>query len=617
MDITGLPLGAVVDIYSGPQNLSGGPVTLPVGITIQWRVEVNGFNGPWNDKEIDCTALDVTGRTCEVGIENLPMGAVVDIYSGPQNLSGGPVTLPMGITIKWRVQVNNYDGPWIDKEIDCSAINVAPHVCAVDILNLPVGAVVDMYSGPQNLSGGPVTLPMGITIKWRVQVNNYDGPWIDKEIDCSAINVAPHVCAVDILNLPVGAVVDMYSGPQNLSGGPVTLPMGITIKWRVQVNNYDGPWIDKEIDCSAIDVAPHVCAVDILNLPVGAVVDMYSGPQNLSGGPVTLPMGITIKWRVQVNNYDGPWIDKEIDCSAIDVAPHVCAMDIVGLPAGGKVDLYSGPQNLTGGPVTLPTGINIQWRIELGGLNSQWQTKPVDCNPLAVEPKATIKLPPGVWVYVNGTGWFQNGAVIDVGLLQTYSYKLTDCDQEHQHRLEDQGLHRGRLWQGLEPVARVLRDGGAAAARCLGLYQRLGLVPERGQGLAAEGRDHQLPGDGQDQEHQHRLADQKGGLYPLAPDYCDMLVDLPAVRRLGLHQRLGLVPGRGQGLAAGGRDHQLPGDGQDQEHQHRLADPHRGLHPARAGLLRHAGGPADAGLGLHQRLGLVPGRRPRSGCRRV
>ena len=104
------------------------------------------------------------------------------------------------------------------------------------------------------------------------------------------------------------------------------------------------------------------------------------------------------------------------------------------------------------------------------------------------------------------------------------------------------------------------------------------MVPGRGQGLAAIGCDHQLPGEGRDQGHQHRLADKESGLHAAE---AGLLRDAGPARggrvEQSLHQRLEqVVPERGQGLAANGCDDQLQSPG-CQRQGDRLADEEGGL----------------------------------------
>jgi hypothetical protein len=98
---------------------------MPVGITIKWRAEASGFNGDWNEHEVDCNGLDADGGFCSMAISGVPDGGKVDIQNGPQNLGNESVPMPVGITIKWRAEQDGSNGPWNQHDVDCNGLDAS------------------------------------------------------------------------------------------------------------------------------------------------------------------------------------------------------------------------------------------------------------------------------------------------------------------------------------------------------------------------------------------------------------------------------------------------------------------------------------------------------------
>jgi hypothetical protein len=162
------------------------------------------------------------------------------------------------------------------------------------------------------------------------------------------------------------------------------MPVGITIQWRAEASKFNGPWHSHAEGGNGLDASSGFCAMTVTGVPSGGRVDIRSGPQNLTNGQtVPMPVGITIQWRAEASNFNGPWHNHAVDCNGLNASSGFCSMTVTGVPPGGKVDIRSGPQNLTNGQsVPMPVGITIQWRGDGAGASGQWFTHYVDCNGL-------------------------------------------------------------------------------------------------------------------------------------------------------------------------------------------------------------------------------------------
>ena len=432
--------GGQVDVRYGPQNLEDGHnVFLPKGINVQWRLSVNGFNGPWNTQAVGsggCTIAVTGDHYCDTAIDIPIAGGQVDVRYGPQNLvDGNNVFLPKGINVQWRLSVNGFNGPWNTQAVGSGGCTIAvtgDHYCDTAI-DIPIaGGQVDVRYGPQNLEdGNNVFLPKGINVQWRLSVNGFNGPWNTQAVGSSGCTIAvttDHYCDTAI-DIPIaGGQVDVRYGPQNLEdGNNVFLPKGINVQWRLSVNGFNGPWNTQAVGsggCTIAVTGDHYCDTAI-DIPIaGGQVDVRYGPQNLvDGNNVFLPKGINVQWRLSVNGFNGPWKTQAVDsggCTIAVTGDHYCdtAIDIP-IP-GGQVDVRYGPQNLEDSDtVFLPKGINIQWRLSVNGFNGPWQTQAVGSGGCLISVTGdhychmAITIPPGSELDIRyGPQNLANGAMV-------------------------------------------------------------------------------------------------------------------------------------------------------------------------------------------------------------
>jgi hypothetical protein len=411
--------GATVDINHGPQDLGhGDSFGVTGGSNFNWRLTVSGFTSGWKTGTGVCGGnLEVEDDDwCRMGVDLGGLaGATVDINHGPQDLKhGDSVILPTSINISWRLTVSGFTSGWKTKHVDCTDLAVLPaDWCEMEIhLGSLVGtdATVDINHGPQDLKHGDrVILPTCINISWRLTVSGFTSGWKTKHVDCTDLTVGDgDWCNVGVnLNglVGTGATVDINHGPQDMGhGDSVILPQGINISWRLTVSGFTSGWKSMKVDCGPLLVGDSDwcrMGIDLGGLAgTDATVDISHGPQDLKQGDrVILPTCINISWRLTVSGFSSGWKTKHVDCTPLKVGDDDwCAMHIDMRDdlqrAGARVDINHGPQDVTHcNTVTLPTSININWRLEVGGMTCGWYTKHVDCTPLAPDPTATVEIP--------------------------------------------------------------------------------------------------------------------------------------------------------------------------------------------------------------------------------
>ena len=469
---------------------NGDPLSGQIGTSFLWRMVCGSITGPWHTKLVDCTNLDATKACCCMEI-HAPAGVTVQLNGVPGTFEGvghdrgrrhGPrpskVNLPIGINILYRVTVSGITGNWINKNIDCTDLDIGEgispsnQVCDMAIL-APVGVTIQLngvaglfegteedrrhghghghdnnHHRPGHASRPPVVpLPMGNNILWRAMVNGITGPWITKHIDCTPLEVESgdgtgndeQICEMDII-APDNVAVQLNGVSGTFGDGDtVELPMGVNILWRASVNGITGPWVKKHVDCSALEIAQGttVGGFDICDMSISAPPGVTVQLNGVTGGPfadgsqVQLPVGVNLLWRATINGITGPWVKKHIDCSALVISEgttaggfDICDMDI-SAPPGVTIQL----NGVTGGPfadgssVKLPVGVSLLWRATINGITGPWINKAIDCTPLVLthgtgsEAICDMKIEAlnGVTIQLNGVpGTFVNGNTVQL-----------------------------------------------------------------------------------------------------------------------------------------------------------------------------------------------------------
>ena len=429
-----------VTIYGGPSNLEDkAELTYPLGTRLSWYVRCNGIAGPWRVKPVDCTDLDATNSVCDMKI-NAPANTSVEIYGGPGSYQGGLpapiVTLPIGVTISYRVTVNGATGPWLTKPIDCTDLDISvgtegggDEVCNMAII-APANVAVELYG----VSGGPyhntdsVDLPMGITVSWRATVSGATGPWFTKKVDCTALNLTGGTTpgGIDICDMliraPLGVSVELYgvSGGPFLGGATVSLPVGITVSWRASINGITGPWNTKPVDCTSLDLSHGGPGAEICDMQIqadrGVTVEIYGVAGTYQNGDmIQIPNGASLSWRAKFGSTTTGWQTKKVDCTPL-VAE--CNMKVIA-PAGAKVQINYVGTFVNGDTVPLKMGKTYSWRAWANNIYGPWTTKLIDCTPLDATSafcNMAIDVPEG-----DEAVFGKHGAKVQINYVGTYT----------------------------------------------------------------------------------------------------------------------------------------------------------------------------------------------------
>jgi len=177
------PAGGTVEIQGTGNFTDGATVVLPTGVTISWRLKVNGQTSQWYTKKVDCTPLVVgPEHYCVMAITN-PAGGTVEIQGTGNFTDGDTVVLPICVTISWRLKVNGQTSQWYTKHVDCTPLEV-DQFCSMKIV-APEGAKVEIQGTGNFQNNATVVLPICVTISYRVD----GGAWQTKHVDCTDLKV--------------------------------------------------------------------------------------------------------------------------------------------------------------------------------------------------------------------------------------------------------------------------------------------------------------------------------------------------------------------------------------------------------------------------------------------
>ena len=446
LTVTGIPAEGAVHIRYGETGMKNGDsVVLPLGTTIQWKLELSGYqSGYWTHTAgWEPLRVEEGDHYCPLEISGIPEGGQIYFrYSSLGWLGNGSVLVPKVIDIQWKMKLGGYDSPyWTHSTENCKlTIQENEHYCNMSIAGIPSGGQVYLrYSNLGWIGNGSVMVPQGINIQWKLKIAGYDGPyWTHSTGNCEgiALTAESHYSQMEIKGIPEGGQVYLrYSNLGWLGNGTVVVPKGITIQWKLKISGYDSEYWDHETQSSdvlSVTEGTHYCTMEISGVPDGGKVYLrYSNLGWLENTTVLLPKGISVQWKLKVSGYDSGYKTKSVDCTGLELGlgTDYCEMAI-DMPAelaraGGEVYLrYSSVGWLSDGDiVTVPMGINIQWKLKANGIDSIYQTKQVDCTPLLVKGSVTISLPTGVSVELYRNGWYQNGDSIDIVPTKNYKYR--------------------------------------------------------------------------------------------------------------------------------------------------------------------------------------------------
>jgi hypothetical protein len=392
---------------------------------------------------IGSEGLGTTGCTMTVDIPDLlaAAGAAVAIRYGPTVGDNGSFPVAAGSDFQWQLKVSGFSSAWKSETPSCGGVL---EVTSADYCHMQIqmpddlaaaGAKVDIrYDSPNKLRVDDeyIYLPAGINIQWQLKVSGFTSGYKSKSVDCNPLVVAnAHYCKTQI-QIPddlaaAGAKVDIrYDSPNKLyvDDEYIYLPAGINIQWQLKVSGFTSGYKSKSVDCNPLVVTnAHYCKTQIQIrrdvAKAGGKVDIrYDSPNKLYSDDeyVYLPKGISIQWQLKVNGLTCGYYTKAVDCTPLVADPEAT---VQGVPAGGKVDIQNGPQNLgNGGTFDYVPGGNFNWRAEGSGFSGGWNSTSLNCSGVlqAGSGFCTMKvtgIPTGAKVDIqNGPQNLGNGSVV-------------------------------------------------------------------------------------------------------------------------------------------------------------------------------------------------------------
>jgi len=362
------------------------------------------------------------------------------------------VELPTCTTTSWRLWLNGKVSGWKTKHVDCQPLVVEPGDYCWMHIEVPedIRGIAEI-----EISGLPgrfhhcdhVYLPQSIDISWRLWLNGKVSGWKTKHVDCDPLVVQPGDYCWMHIEVPedIREIAEI-----EISGLPgrfqhcdhVYMPQSINISWRLWLNGKVSGWKTKHVDCNPLVVEP----ADYCWMHIEVPEDIREIAEvEISGLPgrfhhcdhVYLPQSINISWRLWLNGKVSGWKTKPVDCSPLAVAPgdycwmhievpeeirEIAEVEISGLP--GRFHHCD--------HVYLPTSINISWRLWLNGKVSGWKTKPVDCDPLVVQPGdycpmgivVADRMRKDAKVNISGVGTFVHGDTVHLPTSINISWRL-------------------------------------------------------------------------------------------------------------------------------------------------------------------------------------------------
>jgi hypothetical protein len=202
---------------------------------------------------------------------------------------------------------------------------------------------------------------------------------------------------------------------------------GLTGDWQAHEITGEMTITEDRFSCVDLEVDAPDCCDD-------AEIDIYSQGNSLKGQTLCVPTGVSLSRRARASGKTGDWLSEPINAENVTLTEdRFCCMEIE-VPSGvqdtAEVNIYGVGRFEHGEEVCLPTSIDIYWRLEVGGEVSCWSPKHVDCTPLEATCEVHIKLPAGVYIYIENVGWFENCDWIEVVPTRSFRYKLYDATQK-------------------------------------------------------------------------------------------------------------------------------------------------------------------------------------------
>jgi hypothetical protein len=424
-----IPAGTWVYIENVGWFQNGAKIQMPMGTSFRYKAydAAKKVRTDWLTHDVDCGPLKP--EYCNMHVE-LPPDVWVYIENVGWFQNSTYLQMPMGTSFRYKA----YDAAkkvrtgWLTHNVDCDPL--APGYCEMEV-QIPAGTWVYIENVGWLQNGAKVWMPMGASFRYKA----YDAKqkvrtgWLTHDVDCRPLK--PEYCNMHVELPPdVWVYIENVGWFQNCTY--LWMPSGASFRYKA----YDAKqkvrtgWQTKKVDCNALK--PGYCHM---------VVDLDGGDgwvyiENVGwfqdGAKVWMPSGASFRYKA----YDAKqkvrtgWQTKKVDCNALK--PGYCHME-VDLEKGvwEKVYIENVGWFQDGAKLWMPSGASFRYKAyDVNGERTGWLTKDVDCTPLKPPCRVHIVLPPGVWIYIENIGWFQNCQWVELKPVKSFRYKLYDTTKK-------------------------------------------------------------------------------------------------------------------------------------------------------------------------------------------
>lgn len=204
MKVVNVPDGGKIKYYPWNNSWTNNQeVFLPMGASITWLLNLNGFDGQQYKKNVDCTPLDAKQAWIYVGNSSCNMkvqmddelaaaGYKVSVYPWNTNWSDDQIiAVPIGSSCKWRLVGNGFTGKEFTKSFDCTPLVVnGGAFCKMQVICNPAWKV-NVY--PWNTywtNGQVIVVPIGGSCTWKLVGTGAPTTQFTKNFDCTALDAS-------------------------------------------------------------------------------------------------------------------------------------------------------------------------------------------------------------------------------------------------------------------------------------------------------------------------------------------------------------------------------------------------------------------------------------------
>jgi hypothetical protein len=429
-----IPAGTWVNIDGIGWKQNGDSLQMPMGAKVKYAAydAAKKYSAGWKYQTVDCNSLAPSYCAMSVELEKYVWDKV-NIDGIGWVYDGDMLQMPISAKVKYNAyDVAGDSTGWRYKDIDCTPLKP---ICKVQI-KLPDGTYVHINGVGWFVDGDWVEVKPTKSYKYlTANANKYvRSPWKYKVFGASncgrAWDLTGEFCEMAV-DIPTGAWVNINGVGWYQDGTKLWMPTGARIKYlAANANKYvRSPWAYHDIDCDPL--APSFCEM-VVDIPTGTWVNINGVGWYQDGTKLWMPTGAKIKYlAANANKYvRSPWAYHDIDCDPL--APSFCAMEVeLEKNVWKKVKINGVGWYQDGTVLQMPIGAAIKYLAEdVNGDRTGWQTKPIDCSDLLPACKVTVTLPPGVYLYIEHVGYFQDGEVAEVKPVKTHRYKLYDSTKK-------------------------------------------------------------------------------------------------------------------------------------------------------------------------------------------